>query len=97
MLGEPGEEQQPGDTDLGPDVDLDVAHPGRADLPGRTHLPEPGAVRGRYCGNDIRQGQGPALLVRQQQIGPRAELGELEADHDVPGAAAMALRRLARP
>jgi len=56
VLGGPGEEQQPGDADLGPDMDLDVADPGRADLPGRTYLPEPSAVRGRCRGDDVGPG-----------------------------------------
>ena len=97
MLGEPGQEQQPGDADLRPDMDLDSVDPGRAHLPGRTDLPEPGAVRGRYRSNDVRPGQRPALLVRQGQIEARAELGELDTVHELSGAAAMALRRLARP
>src|ERR1044071_2296320 len=97
MLGEPGQEQQPGDADLRLDMDLDAANPGRANLPGWPHLPEPGAVRGRCRSNDVRPGQCPALLVRQRQIEARAELGELDTVHEVSGAATMALRRLARP
>ena len=42
VLGVAEQEQQPGDLDLRPDPDLDIADPGRADLPGRADQPDPG-------------------------------------------------------
>ena len=96
MLGVPEEEQQPGDTGLRHDVDLDVPDPGRADLPGGADLPEPGTARGRCRGDDAGTSQRPPLLRRERQLDARAEFGEFDAAHG-SGCAAMALHRLGRP
>lgn len=108
--GVPGvaeKEQQPGDLHLRPDADLDVADPGRADLPGRAHQPDPGTVRRRRRGDDLRRGQHPALGRRQRQLGARSQLVQLDrhqarprhGDHGSGGAgsAAIALRRPTSP
>ena len=52
VLGVAEEEKQPGDLDLRLDADLDIADPGRADLPGRADQPDSRAVGGRHGGDD---------------------------------------------
>ena len=62
------QEQQPGDGDLGLDVYLDAADPGRADFPGGTDLPGSRAVRGWRGGDDAGGSQGSSLFRCEQPL-----------------------------
>ena len=68
VQGIPHQEQQPGDGDLGLDVYLDAADPGRADFPGGTDLPDSRAVRGWRGGDHAGASQGSSLFRREQPL-----------------------------